>query len=153
MIATPSRTPVFAVLLTAFVAFGAGCSGARSALETLEEALHFYHCHVQGGDVERASAYVAIEAMDKFMALHDPERNLYVMEDFSVKQVSGDPSDGKMEVRMTAQARKRNSITIETIRYREVWERREGRWMMIDEEALMPGQGRFPAIESPQDDF
>jgi len=140
-------------LVTALILVGIDCSGARSALETLEESLHFYHSHVQDGDVERASAYVAIEAMDKFMSLHDPERNIYVMEDFSVKQVSVDPSEGTMEVRMTAQARKRNSITIQTIRYREIWERREGRWMMIDEEALMPGQGRFPAIESPQVDF
>lgn len=122
-----------------------GCAGKRSALETLEESLLFFHTHVRSAEIESASSYVAIEAMDKFLKLHDPDRNIYVMEEFSIKQVSGDPSSGQMEVRTTAHVRKKNSITVKTVRYHETWEKREGRWMLVDEELVLPGSGYQPS--------
>ncbi|NOZ00743.1 MAG: hypothetical protein GXP54_02500 [Deltaproteobacteria bacterium] len=129
-----------------------GCAGQRSALETLEESLQYFHTHVKAGEIEQASAYVAIEAMDHFLALHDPERNIFVMEEFSVRQVSGDPSSGLMEVRTTANVRKRNSLTIRTIKYHETWEKREGRWMLIKEEIIKPNQGFVPFSRPHRDD-
>jgi len=116
-----------------------GCATNRTSLETLEKSLLFFHEHVRARDVEAATKYVAVEAIEKFMSLHDPDRNIYIMEDYSIKNMVGDPGSDRMDVHIKVHARRTNSITIETIRYHEVWEKRDGSWMMIEEEIVESG--------------
>jgi len=128
----PSRWGFAVVVGVAVIA----CGAHRSSLDRLEETLLFYHSHLKAQDLERAAAYVAPEAIEDFDALHNPERNILLIEDFAVASWTEDPETEKMVVLVRANVRKRDSITMRTVRLREVWEKRGGRWVLIQERML-----------------
>lgn len=125
------------VLLSALLM--AACGAHRSAMDRLEESLLFYHSHLKAQDIERAAAYVASEAISDFNSLHNPEMNILVIEDFSVMGMTEVPDTDRMVVMVRANVRKRDSLTVRTVRLREVWEKRGGRWVLIEEKMLAPG--------------
>lgn len=121
------------------IVFLSACGAHRSSLDRLEESLLFYHSHLKAEDIERAAAYVAPEAVADFNALHNPEYNVFVIEDFSVAAMTEVPDADRMVVVVRANVRKRDSLTMRTVRLREVWEKRGGRWVLIEEKMLAPG--------------
>ncbi len=116
-----------------------GCGAQRSSLDRLEESLLFYHTHLKTFDFDRAAAYVAPEAVADFNALHNPEMNVFVIEDFQVASMTEVPDADRMVVLVRANVRKRDSLTVRTVRLREVWEKQGGRWRLIEEKMLAPG--------------
>lgn len=117
----------------------AACGAHRSSMDRLEESLLFYHTHLKAQDIEHAAAYVGSEAIADFNSLHNPELNVFVIEDFSVATMTEVPDTDRMVVVVRANVRKRDSLTLRTVRLREVWEKRGGRWLLIEEKMLAPG--------------
>lgn len=117
----------------------AACGAHRSSMDRLEESLLLYHTHLKAQDIERAAAYVGPEAIADFNSLHHPEMNVFVIEDFSVARMTEVPDTDRMVVVVRASVRKRDSLTLRTVRLREVWEKRGGRWLLIEEKMLAPG--------------
>lgn len=117
----------------------AACGAHRSSMDRLEESLLFYHTHLKAQDIERAAAYVGAEAIADFNSLHNPEMNVLVIEDFQVATMTEVPDTDRRVVLVRANVRKRDSLTLRTVRLREVWEKREGRWLLIEEKMLAPG--------------
>ncbi len=117
----------------------AACGAHQSSMDRLEESLLFYHTHLKAQDIERAAAYVGPEAIEDFDGLHNPERNVFVIEDFSVATMTEVPDTDRMVVVVRGNVRKRDSLTVRTVRLREVWEKRGGRWLLVEEKMLAPG--------------
>jgi hypothetical protein len=127
--------------LAAAAALAAGCAGPQKKEERLLESLARYHPHLIAGEYEQAEVMVGGAARETFSALHDPSRTLYRPEDFNVLSMVEDPATGRIAVIVAADIRKENSITVRTIRIREVWQEMGGRWVMVSEEQL-PAPGR-----------
>jgi len=120
------------------VAAGPGCASSMSSAGQLDESLRAYHHHLLAGDLDRATAYVSSKALDAFFAVHGDEKHPVIIEDFQVLSVrflpqkqSKDPV--KAVVMVGADIRQRDSITIQAIRYRQVWEQNGERWILADE--------------------
>ena len=81
---------VSVVVSTAFAALAVlgGCGAQQmSTVDRLDQTLSYYHIHLTSGEIQRAAAYVDREAMEDFLARHDPERNVYDWEDFVLMSV------------------------------------------------------------------
>jgi galactokinase len=128
------------------IASATGCASGLTATETLDQTLHYFHHHLVAGDIERAHAYVSSAALEDFRSLHDPEKNLNLLVEFSVLTVTPVPMP-KDDLRkqavaiVAAQVRRDDSITIRKVRYRQLWERSGDRWMLLEESLAEPGRG------------
>jgi hypothetical protein len=126
----------------AFVALAVlgGCGQQMSTVDRLDQTLSYYHIHLTSGEIQRAAAYVDREHMDEFLARHDPERNVYLWEDFtlmSVKYIKGeDMSDHDAVAVVKASVRRNDSITMQKKQYREHWQVKNGKWILIGSEIL-----------------
>lgn len=127
-----SAAAVTAVLLA--------CAGPQTKEERLHEELARFHHHLMAGDVDQAAAMVSPGAMEAFTALHDPARTIFRAEDFNVVSMVRDPVTKRITVVVTADTRKENSITVRTVRLREVWGEQGGRWVLLSEEVLSPAR-------------
>ena len=133
----PARRLLLAATL-ASLAGGLSCASSMSAAGQLDESLRAYHHHLLGGDLDRATAYVASKALDAFFAVHGDEKHPVIIEDFQILSVRFLPvKDRKAKqtavVMVGADVRAHDSITIKAIRYRQLWEQNGERWILADE--------------------
>jgi hypothetical protein len=113
-------------LLFALVA----CSCATQGT-TIEEALMHYHTYLRAQEFSKAMMFVAPEAVEAFQSLHDPQRNIYVVEEVEVGGISEDPKTSNTVVHVQLTVRARNSITVRTKTIREEWHKRKGSWYLV----------------------
>lgn len=128
-----SKLSVVAVIL-----FAVGCGSRMTQFEELDQNVRYYHHHLVAQDAHRAVNYVSEDLVEDFLALHDPERNVLLMEDFSVLSIQheGKAPEGRGPraiVIVETQTRRDNSITIQKRRTREIWQRGFGGWRLVDE--------------------
>ena len=127
----------------------AGCAGNLSSLDTLRDDLAFFHHHLVGGDFVQAAAYVAPEAMEAYQELHDPFRNAAHLEDYMLLSLREDP-DHQATVVIAADTRRQDSLTIKSVRYREVWKDTPAGWRLLQLEVLGP-RSQLPTGALPED--
>ncbi len=137
-----STSPRSRILATAALALGfagSACSSQMTSAGQLDESLRAYHHHLLAGDLDRASAYVASQAMDSFLEIHGDEgKDRVVIEDFQVVSVRMQPQKDAKDpqravVMVSADVRRHDSITIRPTRYRQVWEQHGQRWVLAEE--------------------
>lgn len=123
--------------------FGLAIScGAGSFGGTLEDTLAVYHAHLRASDVDRASTYVAPEALNDFRALHDPEMNVFLVEEFSIGNVEPIPGSDRVLVVVQAGVRTKDSLIVRTVRFHEFWEKRKGKWVLVGVKMAKGPQGQ-----------
>lgn len=82
----------------------------------------------------QAMAYVAPEAWVEAQNLHSPRRNTYVLVDYAVDSVVKDPKADRFVVLVAATVARRDSVVVKRVTLRETWEKRSGRYLLVDEE-------------------
>lgn len=140
--------PMASVLMVVTLAAGClaalagigGCGQQMSTVDRLDQTLSYYHIHLTSGEIQRAAAYVDRDHIDDFLSRHDPDRNVYLWEDFtlmSVRYLPGRRAGEEEAVAVVkASVRRDNSITIEKKQYREHWKVRNRKWTLIKSEIL-----------------
>lgn len=128
-----------AVSLAALAGMG-GCGQQMSTVDRLDQTLSYYHIHLTSGEIQRAAAYVDRDHIDDFLSRHDPDRNVYLWEDFtlmSVRYLPGRKTGEEEAIAVVkASVRRDNSITIEKKQYREHWKVRNRKWILVKSEIL-----------------
>jgi hypothetical protein len=116
------------------------CSGAQADTDTFPRDLGFFLRHLVAGDFEQAAVYVTPDAMESFAALHDPTRNVYRIEDFSVLSMAAVAGSKpmKMLALVSVEARREGSLTMRTLRLRQVWQWSGRSWRLVSEEMVGP---------------
>ena len=125
------------------------CAGNQTTLDHLRDDLAFFHHHLVGGDFVEAAAYVSPEAMDTYQEMHDPARNAPHLEDFTLLSLREDP-DHKATAVIQADTRRHDSLTIRSVRYRELWLETPAGWRLLEMEVLGP-RSQLPTGALPED--
>ena len=110
------------------------CAGAQTKSDQFMEVLARFHHHLLAGELDVALQFVAPSAQEAFLSIHDPARTVNRPEDFNV--VTIDTASDRVLVVVTADVRKENSLTIRSVRLKQVWEHRDGRWLLMKEEIV-----------------
>lgn len=126
-----------AVFALVAAALATGCAGGMSALDDLDTTLRNFHHHLVARSTDNASAYVANEGLEAFEALHDPAMNVNRLEEFAVVTVrelppSKDEPRHRAKVVVRGTLRKSDSITVQNVRFHEMWERVGKRWLLVE---------------------
>lgn len=130
-----SSTQLCKILLLIQVVYG--CSSIQQKKEKLDVSLSFFHNHVKDGNYDKAILYVAPECLDTFYSLHHPTKNVLVMEEFSVTSISFSKDGKRAEVMVNAQVRRRDSLTVKEIVYKETWEDKPQGFRLVYEEVIL----------------
>jgi len=105
--------------------------GCATQGPTIEEALMHYHTYLRAQEFSKAMMFVAPQAVEAFQSLHDPQRNIYVIEEVEVGGITKDPKTSNTVVQVQLTVRGRNSITVKTKTIREEWHKKKGSWYLV----------------------
>jgi len=111
-----------------FLLIAGGCATKGT---TIEEALMHYHTYLRAHEISKAMVFVAPEALESFHAMHDPQRNIYLVEEVEIGAISKDQKTSNTVVQVLLTIRTKNSITVKTKRIREEWQKRKNRWYLV----------------------
>lgn len=127
------RPSVAVTVVALLLSLGSACAMGDGMQEKLRDATMGYNSSLRWGDIDRAVAWIPLEAHDAFLNRHEEVEEELVIVDYEMTRLDLDKETGIAGSRAEITWHTDRRLIVETTRVDQLWQFHEGKFVLVDE--------------------